>query len=110
MPNTQKIRIPPIFREFANGAEFVSVAAENVNAALVELWARFPPIKEHMTDENGELRRFANVYVNEEDIRFLNKLETPLRDGDQISIIPPYIASDTVLAAVSVANALSNPN
>jgi molybdopterin synthase sulfur carrier subunit len=52
------------------------------------LQARFPGIQERLLDEKGEVRRFVNVYVNEEDIRFLQNQRTPLKDGDEISIIP----------------------
>ena len=57
-------------------------------AAIEELQSRFPGIAERLVDEKGEVRRFVNVYVNEEDIRFLKNKETPLKDGDEISIIP----------------------
>jgi molybdopterin synthase sulfur carrier subunit len=52
------------------------------------LQSRYPGIKERLTDEAGSVRRFVNVYVNEEDIRFLQNQETALRDGDEVSIIP----------------------
>ena len=56
--------------------------------AINELQTRFPGIKERLIDESGAVRRFVNVYVNEEDIRFLQNQDTPLKDGDEISIIP----------------------
>ena len=60
----------------------------HVGEAIVELQNRFPGIQERLVDDKGEVRRFVNVYVNEEDIRFLQNRETPLKDGDEISIIP----------------------
>ena len=59
-----------------------------VAGAIAELQRQFPGIAERLIDEKGEIRRFVNVYVNEEDIRFLDNQATPLKDGDEISIIP----------------------
>ena len=84
----KKIRIPTPLRKLTNGEELVEVDAANVGAAIVELQSRFPGIKERLVDDNGEVRRFVNVYVNEEDIRFLQNQQTPLKDGDEVSIIP----------------------
>jgi molybdopterin synthase sulfur carrier subunit len=84
----KKIRIPTPLRKLTNGEELVEVSAASVGAAIVELQSRFPGIKERLMDETGEVRRFVNVYVNEEDIRFLQNQQTPLKDGDEISIIP----------------------
>jgi len=66
----------------------VEVAAGTVGGAITELQSRYPGIKERLVDENGAVRRFVNVYVNEEDIRFLQNQQTPLKDGDELSIIP----------------------
>ncbi len=63
------------------------VNAQNISGAIAELQSRFPGIQERLVDEKGEVRRFVNVYVNEEDIRFLQNQKTPLKDGDEISII-----------------------
>ena len=67
--------------------EIVVVNAPTVSEVIKELQARFPGIQERLVDEKGEVRRFVNVYVNEEDIRFLKNRETPLKDGDEVSII-----------------------
>ena len=84
----KKVRIPTPLRKLTNNEELVEVNATTIGEALVELQARFPGIQERLVDEKGEVRRFVNVYVNEEDIRFLQNRETPLKDGDEISIIP----------------------
>ena len=84
----KKVRIPTPLRKLTNNEELVEVNAANIGAAITELQSRFPGIKERLVDEKGEVRRFVNVYVNEEDIRFLQNQETPLKDGDEISIIP----------------------
>ena len=59
-----------------------------VGAAIAELQSRYPGIKERLLDDTGAVRRFVNVYVNEEDIRFLDNQQTPIKDGDEVSIIP----------------------
>ena len=84
----QKVRIPTPLRKLTNNEELVEVNAATVGAAITELQTRFPGIQERLMDEKGEVRRFVNVYVNEEDIRFLKSQDTPLEDGDEISIIP----------------------
>jgi molybdopterin synthase sulfur carrier subunit len=66
----------------------VEIEASNVGEVMQELQARYPGIQERLLDESGEVRRFVNVYVNEEDIRFLQNKETVLKDGDEMSIIP----------------------
>lgn len=84
----KKIRIPTPLRKLTNDEEVVEVTAATINDAIAELQARFPGIKERLVDETGAVRRFVNVYVNEEDIRFLQNQNTVLKDGDEISIIP----------------------
>ena len=83
-----KVRIPTPLRKLTNNEEVVEVTATTIGAAIVELQSRYPGIKERLMDDSGEVRRFVNVYVNEEDIRFLQNQQTPLKDGDEISIIP----------------------
>src|ERR1017187_6861265 len=84
----KKVRIPTPLRKLTNNEELVEVNAATIGEAIVELQTRFPGIQERLVDDKGEVRRFVNVYVNEEDIRFLKNRETPLKDGDEISIIP----------------------
>lgn len=83
-----KVRIPTPLRKLTHDEEVVTVEALTVSAAITELQTRFPGIKERLVDETGAVRRFVNVYVNEEDIRFLQNQQTALKDGDEISIIP----------------------
>ena len=71
-----------------NNEELIEINAATIGEAITELQNRFPGIQERLVDDKGEVRRFVNVYVNEEDIRFLKNRETPLKDGDEISIIP----------------------
>jgi molybdopterin synthase sulfur carrier subunit len=84
----KKVRIPTPLRKLTNNEELVEVNAATVGGAIDELQARYPGIQERLVDEKGDVRRFVNVYVNEEDIRFLKNKQTPLKDGDEISIIP----------------------
>lgn len=83
-----KVRIPTPLRKLTNNEELVEVSADTVGGAIDELQTRFPGIKERLLDENGAVRRFVNVYVNEEDIRFLQNQKTPIKSGDEVSIIP----------------------
>jgi len=83
-----KVRIPTPLRKLTNNEELVEVDASSVGEAINELQSRYPGIQERLVDESGEIRRFVNVYVNEEDIRFLQNKETALEDNDEISIIP----------------------
>lgn len=83
-----KVRIPTPLRKLTNDEEVVEVGAKTIGEAIVELQGRYPGIKDRLVDDSGEVRRFVNVYVNEEDIRFLQNQQTPLKDGDEVSIIP----------------------
>jgi len=84
----KKVRIPTPLRKLTNNEELVEVDAATIGDAIVELQTRYPGIKDRLLDENGSIRRFVNVYVNEEDIRFLQNQQTAIKDGDEISIIP----------------------
>ncbi len=83
-----KVRIPTPLRKLTNEQELVEVAPGTISDAIRELQRQFPGIQERLVDEAGQVRRFVNVYVNEEDIRFLQNQQTPLKDGDEVSIIP----------------------
>ena len=83
-----EVLIPTPLRKLTNGDDTALVTAGTIAAAFDELEAHYPGIKERLLDESGEVRRFVNVYVNEEDIRFLDGQKTALKDGDKVSIIP----------------------
>jgi len=83
-----KVRIPTPLRKLTNNEELVEVSANTVGGVIDELQTRYPGIKERLLDDSGTVRRFVNVYVNEEDIRFLQNQQTPIKSGDEISIIP----------------------
>jgi molybdopterin synthase sulfur carrier subunit len=82
------VRVPTPLRKFTNGQDEVSAQGTTVRALVDDLEKNFPGIKERICDEAGKVRRFVNVYVNGDDIRFLQNLETSLKEGDSISIVP----------------------
>jgi sulfur-carrier protein len=83
-----KVRIPgPLQKLTAEKAE-VEVQAVTVTELIDRLNQAYPGVKERICDETGKVRRFVNIFVNEEDIRFLNKEETAVKDGDEVSILP----------------------
>jgi molybdopterin synthase sulfur carrier subunit len=84
----KKVRIPTPLRKLTNNEELVEINGATIGEAIAELQTRYPGIKDRLLDETGAVRRFVNVYVNEEDIRFLQNQDTKLRDGDEVSIIP----------------------
>ena len=86
MPVT--VRVPTPLRKLTGDEEIVLVQAGTIATAIAELERRFPGVAERLVDEKGEVRRFVNVYVNEEDIRFRSNNSTPIKDGDEVSIIP----------------------
>ena len=83
-----RIVIPTALRQYAANHDAVDVEAESVEQALGDLVDRFDQLRRHLYADTGQLRNFVNVYVNEEDIRYLEKDATPLKEGDTISIVP----------------------
>ncbi|HYE06486.1 MAG TPA: MoaD/ThiS family protein [Planctomycetota bacterium] len=85
---TVNVRIPSVLRNLTAGQETIAVAAQTVDEAINALEARHPGIKARLCDDAGKLRRFVNVFVAEEDIRFLDGQRTAVKDGDLIDIVP----------------------
>ena len=85
---TVSVRIPTILRTYTGGESEVSASGDTVAAVLDDLDSRYAGIKGRIVDEQGELRRFVNVYVGNDDVRFLESLETSTPEGIQISVIP----------------------
>lgn len=83
-----KIRIPSPLRSFTNGADTVDAGGATVGEVLTELQGKAPGIEVRLFKTPTTLNRFVNVYVNDEDIRFLKNLETSVKEGDEISIVP----------------------
>ncbi len=82
------VRIPGPLRRITNGIDKASVTAETLGGVIAELEAAHPGIQDRILDENGSLRYFVNLYLNNEDVRFLDGLATPVNDGDEVSIVP----------------------
>ncbi|HMD43835.1 MAG TPA: MoaD/ThiS family protein [Candidatus Acidoferrum sp.] len=86
MPVT--IEIPTAFRRFTEGSPKLDTGAATVAEALDELTRQFPGLSKHVRDEQGQIRQFLNVYLNEEDIRFLGGESVALKDGDRVLLVP----------------------
>jgi len=82
-----EVRIPTILRTYTDGEKSVAGEGDNLSALIDDLESSHPGIKERLIDD-GDLRRFVNVYVNDEDVRFLGGLKAPLSDGDQVVVLP----------------------
>lgn len=83
-----KVRIPTPLRSLTNGEEEVTVEGKSIQEVIDNLETNFSGFKARLCDENGQIRRFINFYLNDEDIRFKENQETAVNDGDQISIVP----------------------
>ena len=82
-----EVRIPTILRTYTDGEKSVSGEGANLSALIDDLESNHPGLKDRLLD-GGDLRRFVNVYVNDEDVRFLGGLATPVADGDAVTILP----------------------
>ena len=82
------VQIPSALRRHTGGAAKVSCSAAYLSDLFSELDAKFPDLKPHLRDENGQIRRFLNVYVNEEDIRFLGGTNYAFQEGDEVLLVP----------------------
>jgi MoaD family protein len=82
------VRIPTILRSYTGGAKAVEGSGETLADLLADLDTRHPGLRGRLVTEEGALHRFVNVYVNDEDVRFLGALEAKLSDGDTVTILP----------------------
>ena len=82
------IRIPTPLRKYTQGQEEVKVDGGTIEQVLAALEQSAPGIKERICDESGKVRRFVNIFVGDEDIRFLDNLQSVVKDGDEVSIVP----------------------
>jgi molybdopterin converting factor small subunit len=83
-----KILIPTPLRQYAGKKDAVEVPAKTVGDALASLTSQYSDLRRHLYTDDGKLRAFVNLYLNDEDIRYLQKESTPVRDGDTLSIVP----------------------
>jgi sulfur-carrier protein len=82
------VRLPTVLRPHANGEARVDADGGTVGEVVDDLVARFPGVKPNLLADDGSLHRFVNVYVNDEDVRYLDKMATAVADGDELSILP----------------------
>jgi molybdopterin synthase sulfur carrier subunit len=83
-----EVRLPTVLRPAAGGQSVVSVEGATIGEVLSGLQAAFPGIEGQLLTEDGSLHRFVNVYVNDDDVRYLDRLDTKVADGDVVSILP----------------------
>jgi sulfur-carrier protein len=83
-----KVKIPTPLRNLTQNQDTVETDGSDVASIVDTLEGQFPGMRERLLDDGGEIRRFVNIYVNGEDVRFLQGLTTDLKDGDEISIVP----------------------
>ncbi|HSE95339.1 MAG TPA: MoaD/ThiS family protein [Methylomirabilota bacterium] len=82
------VRIPTPLRRVTNGVSEVHARGGDVGELIEDLDRQYPGLRERLVEDTGELRRFINIYVNQEDVRFLSGRETALKEGDEVSIVP----------------------
>ena len=90
------IRIPTPLRRMTNGQAQVEIESDNLGDLVEQLDASYPGFRARLVDENGELRYFVNIYLNGEDVRFLQGLETSTKSGDEVSIVPAVAGGSPV--------------
>ncbi|MGA7078012.1 MAG: ubiquitin-like small modifier protein 1 [Terriglobales bacterium] len=95
-----QIQIPSPLRQYSGKQSSVGVRANTVGEALAALVAQFPDLQRHLYSDDGKLRAFVNVYVNDEDMRYLQKEATAVKEGDTISIVPSIAGGASAFAAV----------
>jgi sulfur-carrier protein len=83
-----EVKLPTLLRAHAGGASSVTAEGTTVGEVFADLTARFPGMADNLVDEDGKLHKFVNVYRNDDDIRYLDSLDTKVADGDVISILP----------------------
>lgn len=83
-----KVLIPSALRQFADGNDTLEMEGRNVGDVLQSLTDEFPQLKVHLFSEDGELRNFVNVFLNDENIRDMQRQDTPVQDGDEVVIVP----------------------
>jgi molybdopterin synthase sulfur carrier subunit len=85
---TVEVRIPTVFRKFTDGQSVIEVQPGTISELVDQLENRYPALKGQVRTENGELHRFVNVYVNDEDARYMKQLGTKVDEGDTVSLLP----------------------
>ena len=88
-----RVLLPGAFQKHTNGAREIQSSAGNLPALITEMETTFPALRSHLRDESGQVRKFINFYVNEEDIRFLGNEKYSFQDGDEVLVIPSMVAT-----------------
>jgi MoaD family protein len=96
-----EVRIPTILRSFTGGSKTVQGAGDSIGELLTDLDGKFPGLRGRLITEEGGLHRFVNVYVNDEDVRFLGALDAKLSDGDTVTILPAVAGGALGFAALA---------
>ena len=91
-----QVRIPTVFRKFTEGQSSVDLDPGTIGDLIRQLEAKYPGLGEQLLTDDGSLHRFVNVYVNDEDARYLEKLETKVAEGDTVSILPSVAGGGSV--------------
>lgn len=89
-----RVRVPTPLRRFTGGSDEVTASGDSVLAIIDDLESRHPGMRERLLDDNRQLRRFVNIYLNGDDIRFLDQLTSKVKDGDDLSIVPAIAGGD----------------
>jgi len=82
------VRLPTVLRPAAGGASSVTLKGDTIGAVLRSLVDEYPGLADQVFNQDGSLHRFVNVYVNDDDVRYLSLLDTPVKDGDDVTILP----------------------
>jgi MoaD family protein len=88
------VRLPTVLRAQAGGQATVAIEASTIGETLTTLVAEHPGLSGQVLNDDGTLHRFVNVYVNDDDVRYLSQLDTPVKDGDEVSILPAVAGGD----------------
>jgi MoaD family protein len=96
-----EVRIPTILRQYTGGAKVVEGAGDNIGELLTNLDSSHPGLRGRLVTEEGGLHRFVNVYINDEDVRFLGALDAKLNDGDSVTVLPAVAGGALGFAAAA---------
>jgi molybdopterin synthase sulfur carrier subunit len=94
-----QVNLPTVLRSHAGGSKTVSAEGSTVGAVLEALVSQFPGLSGQVIDSNGSLHKFVNVYLNDDDVRYLSALDTPVKESDEISILPAVAGGATGVGA-----------
>ena len=104
-----EVRVPTILRSYTGGAKVVEGAGETLDELLTDLDGKHPGLRGRLITDEGALHRFVNVYVNDEDVRFLGALDAKLADGDSVTVLPAVAGGALGFAAAAALMGLPSP-